>query len=67
MPLTPSLLGFDHLLEQLTDLRETLMFTGLLYNKGHDEQRVPGTGASSHGVGVHHPSAHDVLTLPEAP
>lgn len=31
------LLGFIHLLEHLKELREVLMSTGLLYNKGYDD------------------------------
>ena len=32
--MTP-VLGFDHLLEQVTELSETLIFSSLLYNKGY--------------------------------
>lgn len=31
------LLGFDHWLEPLTELRETLMLTGLLHNEAYDK------------------------------
>lgn len=33
VPTHPPHLGFSHLLEELTELRETLMFISLLYNK----------------------------------
>ena len=35
-PHIPPYLGFSHLLDELTELRQTLIFTGLLYNRGWD-------------------------------
>ena len=47
-------LGFNHLLEQLTEFRETFMFTSLLYSGGYDKgsQRRDTPGGVWEGLGA---------------
>jgi len=45
-----SLLGSNHLLDQLTEVRETLTFTSLLFNKGYDKDTDEQPDEEVHGA-----------------